>query len=75
MSRERMSGRSWKRGMGCGSKRRYRDHAQAVEALHHLLQCSRREKLPIRVYACDVCSGWHMTSMPRVVVAGEEGGV
>lgn len=46
----------------CGGKRRYRDHAEAVLALHNFAAHSTREKIPVRAYACTRCGGWHTTS-------------
>ena len=51
-------------------KSRFRDHEQAVAALHRAVghravaqalgvDCSRAE---VRCYWCDSCSGWHLTS-------------
>lgn len=51
-------------------KRRFRDHVQAVRALHAAansrrsaaldgVQTVRRER---RAYCCDACGGWHLTS-------------
>jgi hypothetical protein len=51
-------------------KRRFRDHAEAIAALHAAgnaradsagrgLQSRRRE---IRCYSCGWCRGWHLTS-------------
>jgi hypothetical protein len=52
-------------------KVRYRDHAEAVTALHRVLSirrlhngpvpCARRER---RGYGCHFCKGWHLTSQP-----------
>jgi hypothetical protein len=47
----------------CKSKRRYRDHAEAVRALHsRSLSESTREVKPRRAYLCPHCKGWHLTS-------------
>lgn len=53
-------------------KCRFRDHAQAVAALHQAARSrqmaaefgfqSRRAE--VRCYACDACQGWHLTSQP-----------
>lgn len=57
--------------MTCTStKVRFRDHREAVRALHFAqnsrvtaellgLETRRRE---CRTYVCDVCRGWHLTS-------------
>ncbi|MGA4507263.1 hypothetical protein ACQB6R_06065 [Propionibacteriaceae bacterium G1746] len=53
-------------------KRRFRDHREAVQALHaarnsrktaaELGQGSSRQEC--RSYACKACRGWHLTSLP-----------
>lgn len=44
-------------------KHYYRDQASARLALEHVLKKVKPEaKLPRRVYPCDVCDGWHLTS-------------
>ena len=53
-----------------GQKRRFRDHKEAVRALHKAassrqqasdtgVDCRRRE---VRTYECAACGGWHLTS-------------
>lgn len=53
-------------------KRRFRDHQEAVVALHkavaararadaHDVVTARRER---RAYFCASCNGWHLTSQP-----------
>lgn len=46
----------------CKGKTRYRDHDEAVRALHRFKARSTRDKIPIRAYECSVCNGWHTTS-------------
>jgi len=54
----------------CG-KVRFRDHREAVTALHHADTQRRRaqqEMLPtrrreVRAYECDACHGFHLTSV------------
>lgn len=46
----------------CGGKVRYRDHDQAIRAIHRLQSRSSREKQVKRAYWCDGCNGWHLTS-------------
>lgn len=46
------------------TKVRSRSHAEAVARLHHLITYSQRERVPQRVYECDRCKGWHLTSQP-----------
>ena len=54
------------------AKTRYRDKDEALEALH---SCQRKAKSDIRdfgqtgwnqqrVYKCEHCKGWHLTSQP-----------
>lgn len=53
----------------CGTivcvKRRYPNHDAAVQSLERIRDSSEREHLPQRVYRCERCSGWHMTSQDR----------
>lgn len=45
------------------NKKRYRDHAEAVRALHNIAtNGDKRQKNPRRVYPCDNCHGYHLTS-------------
>ncbi|WP_214466447.1 hypothetical protein [Microbacterium flavescens] len=54
----------------CG-KIRFRDHREAVTALHSVATLRKRaeeEMLPtrrreVRTYECDACHGYHLTSM------------
>jgi hypothetical protein len=45
-------------------KHAYRDQASARAALRNVLKKAKTgaRKLPCRVYPCDVCDGWHLTS-------------
>lgn len=45
------------------NKRRFRDKAEAVAALHRLAK-SDRNKVPDRAYFCSNCNGYHLTSKP-----------
>lgn len=46
----------------CG-KRRFRDHLQAVRALHAISnRATPGDHIPVRSYACPICAGWHLTS-------------
>jgi len=47
-------------------KARYRDHRRALEALRSLQKNSERETVPVRVYFCGRCSGYHMTSRKQL---------
>ena len=50
------------RGRTC-TKHAYAGQAAARVALTHLRRKSKPgAKAPIRVYPCDVCDGWHLTS-------------
>jgi len=56
-------------------KLRYRDHKEAVRALHRAANASRVERemygasrrAEIRAYRCDACGGhfWHLTSQVK----------
>lgn len=48
-------------------KKRYREYQQAVTALRGLQQISERETVPVRVYPCSRCHGYHLTSQPARV--------
>lgn len=58
-----------RRCSGC-MKRRFRDHAEAIDALHRACDARHRAALDdvstmrreIRTYECDACKGWHLTS-------------
>lgn len=52
------------RARACG-KIRFRSQDEALRALHYLQTRSTREKVPVRVYQCDGCKGWHQTSQRR----------
>lgn len=43
-------------------KVRYRSNEQATLALLKIQGGDRRDRTPIRVYACDDCGGYHLTS-------------
>ena len=48
----------------CG-KRRFRDHHEAIGALHAIANnASPGARHPVRCYCCLMCSGWHLTSSP-----------
>ncbi len=44
---------------------RFRDRQDATRALANLRRSGRSE-LPVRVYRCADCFGWHLTSLPSV---------
>lgn len=56
----------------CGNKMRFRDHDEAVEALHHAAVARRRCETDgvttthreVRAYECARCHGYHLTSQP-----------
>lgn len=41
-------------------KRRFRDHAEAAQALGSIRSKSTRTDVPTRVYECGSCKGWHL---------------
>lgn len=50
-----------KSGTQCIHKTRYRTRADAIEALAYLIGCGHGEQ---RVYHCQLCAHWHLTSRP-----------
>ncbi|MDN4478664.1 hypothetical protein QQX10_10730 [Demequina sp. SYSU T00039] len=59
--------------VGCITrKRRFRDHQEAVHALHGAQQFARLDiessgstkRAECRTYECYACNGWHLTSQP-----------
>jgi hypothetical protein len=48
----------------CAKKRRFRDHKQAIQSLHRIIGGGekRRGSIPQRVYYCQTCNGFHLTS-------------
>lgn len=64
------SGQRSKSGSRRCNKVRYRDHDQAIGALHVLYATSTRAKTVVRAYQCTRCNeGWHLTSEHDVVSA------
>lgn len=57
----------------CGNKVRFRDHEEAIEALHRAVTVRRRcevdgvatSHLAVRDYYCSGCGGFHLTSQER----------
>jgi hypothetical protein len=49
----------------CAQKRRFRDKQQATAALHRIMGSGikKRGSLPQRVYYCETCHGFHLTSL------------
>lgn len=53
-------------------KVRFKDHRQAVEALHSTQNHSANQiqkfgdtrRREVRSYSCPICKGWHLTSQP-----------
>lgn len=55
--------------MGCPSgKRRYTGPKQADEVLSRIWRSRWHGpgKLPCRSYGCELCGGWHLTSVPLI---------
>lgn len=48
-------------------KRRYPNHDAAMQDLDRIRDASTRNHLPGRVYRCERCSGYHLTSQARRV--------
>lgn len=52
----------------CIGKKRFPDEDTALRALDTIRDNADawlRDKVPKRVYSCDVCLGWHLTSAGR----------
>jgi hypothetical protein len=47
----------------CRGKVRYRDKAEATEALHRIATSTRHHR-PTRAYECPSCNGYHLTKEP-----------
>ncbi len=47
------------------TKKRFKDHAQAVRAIKNIGNRSTRDDIPVRSYACDYCGGFHLTKQPE----------
>lgn len=45
-------------------KARYPDHQAALGALRRIQRRNTREVVPVRIYDCALCRGWHLTSTP-----------
>lgn len=50
-------------------KSRYRYKEYALDAMRRLAAKSVRDTVPCRVYYCEQCMGWHMTSQEHIVHA------
>jgi hypothetical protein len=60
---ERLAGRADKSGVAPCTKNYYADQASARKALRFAREKAKPGmKVPHRVYPCDVCDGWHLTS-------------
>lgn len=46
-------------------KRRYRTEPEALLELQHVRDDPKGHKVPVRVYACPYCRGWHLTSQAK----------
>lgn len=45
-------------------KRCYRDKDEALYAMHGIANRNDGRKKPVRVYECEDCGQWHLTSKP-----------
>ena len=68
-----------KGGRCATQKRRFRDHKEAIGALHgaqayarlETEACGESRRAECRVYECFSCKGWHLTSKPTMTVGAE----
>lgn len=51
--------------MGNCQKRRFATKEEAKARLEQIKSEDKREKTPLRVYLCDVCNEFHLTSMTK----------
>ena len=61
-SRRRADESSARQQSVCQAKRRYDTREDAEEAAH---ACTTSGRRTLRVYRCDYCDGWHLTSKPE----------
>lgn len=54
-----------KRSRTCGGKKRYVTEIEAQMVLLRIQSRSTHDTVPIRVYPCPDCHGWHLTSNPK----------
>ena len=78
-----MNSRKWKKqdSKRCpvAGKRRFRDHREAIDALHSVLNLRQRQVESVgfsrrqekRVYLCHLCTGWHLTSQEWIVTSNK----
>lgn len=43
-------------------KARYSTEQLALKSMSHIVSLQDSGRIPVRVYQCDYCLGWHMTS-------------
>jgi hypothetical protein len=56
--------------MICVGKRRYETEDRARESLAAIHEEGpKSDKIPIRVYDCSICLGWHLTARPEFTKA------
>jgi hypothetical protein len=48
----------------CTGKKKFKDEAAATFALHNLAHGDDDGRGPVRVYRCEYCGRWHLTSQP-----------
>jgi hypothetical protein len=56
-----------RRARMCTGKKRFKDEAAAMQALHVMDPWGRDDEgdaAGLRVYRCDYCHRWHLTSQP-----------
>lgn len=49
----------------CHGKKRFMTEIEATMAMLRIQGTSTHDVVPIRVYPCPDCHGWHLTSKPR----------
>ena len=47
-------------------KIRYTTKKEALSSLNYIRKYKNRKKLPIRIYYCNLCYGWHITSQNKI---------
>ena len=43
----------------------YSSQKEAVSSIHYIKNTQNHKKIPKRAYYCNLCEGWHMTSLDK----------